>query len=138
LLLILVLYARVLRASLRAADGARLRAAGTALAWAGAALAFFLLPTQVHERYALYLLPPLLLAALWRPAGRGARLGLVWGVSGLVLLNLYYITPLLPWDRATQQFVGDVLGRGAAVIFLATGLGCGWWLARSGRNAINP
>jgi hypothetical protein len=107
----------------------------TALALAATALAFFLLPTQVHERYALYLLPFLLLAALWRPAGAGPGLEVVWVVSGLVWLNLIYIVPLVPWDRPVQQFVGDVLGRGVALVLFAAGLGCVWSLASVKREA---
>jgi peptidoglycan/LPS O-acetylase OafA/YrhL len=105
------------------------RAEATALALAAVALAFFLLPTQVHERYALYLLPFLLLAALWRPAGSGVPLSVVWVVSTLVLLNLIYIVPLVPWDRPVQQVVGEVLGRGVALVLGGVGLGCAAALA---------
>jgi hypothetical protein len=128
------LYARALwRLRGRAADARR--AYATALALAATALAFFLLPTQVHERYALYVLPFLLLAALWRPAGEGPGLGVVWVVSALILLNLVYIVPLVPWDRPVQQVVGDVLGRGVALVLFGAGLGCAWSLARVTREA---
>jgi Gpi18-like mannosyltransferase len=128
LLCILALYGRALR-RLRAAGGANRQTYATALALAAVALAFFLLPTQVHERYALYLLPFLLLAALWRPPAARWGLGLVWVVSALVWLNLYYIVPLVPWERPVQQFVGDVLGRGVALALFGVGAACLWALA---------
>jgi hypothetical protein len=110
-----------------------------ALAWAAAALAFFWLPTQVHERYALYALPPLLLVALWQPGRAHRALALVAGVSVLMWLNLSYITPLVPLARPIQQFMGDVLGRGVALLFLAALLACGWGLLRAGaRPATRP
>ena len=137
LLGVVVLLGRALwRAGPGAAGGAlwaRRRAYAAALAWAAAALAFFYLPTQVHERYALYALPPLLLAALWRPGPARAALAGVWAVSGLVFLNLYYIAPLLPQRRLQQLFIGEILGRGVAVVLLVVGLGCAWALWRAGR-----
>jgi hypothetical protein len=128
LLGIAALYGRALWRLRRVADDGG-RAYATALALAATALAFFLLPTQVHERYALYLLPFLLLTALWRPARGGVPLSVVWMVSALVLLNLIYIVPLVPWDRPVQQVVGEVLGRGVALVLGGVGLGCAAALA---------
>jgi hypothetical protein len=133
LLGIAALYGRALW-RLRGAGADDRRAEATALALAATALAFFLLPTQVHERYALYLLPFLLLAALWRPGAGGLPLGVVWVVSALVLLNLVYIVPPVPWDRPAQQVVGEVLGRGVALVLFGVGLGCLWSLATVARE----
>jgi hypothetical protein len=132
------LLARALWRARLETEGAQWRGYAAALAWAAAALAFFYLPTQVHERYALYALPPLVLAALWRPGPYRAALAGAWVVSGLVLLNLYYITPLLPQPRPQQQFIGEILGRGVAVALLAVGLGCAWALWRAGRSHRGP
>jgi Gpi18-like mannosyltransferase len=128
---VVLLYRRALRPTLGTGGGTA-RSYATALALLATALAFFLLPTQMHERYVLYSLPPLLLAILWAPRRARWWWGVYAGLSGLVLLNLYFAAALIPLDPAVLPLFADI-GRGVAVALLAIGGWCGWLLFQAGR-----
>ena len=130
------LYLRALRRL--PADGAMADLPETeagALAWGLAALLFFLLPTQVHERYALYVLPALVLAALFRVGGAAGAWRLAWLAAGLIWLNLFYIVPLLPLPRPVGQVLGEVGGRAIALAWIALAIYLAARLSRLGRSA---
>jgi hypothetical protein len=64
------------------------------------AAAFFVLPTQVHERY---LFPALALGAVLFYRGRG-WVALSVGFSAIMLLDLYWVYTLLPeWNRGMDR-----------------------------------
>jgi hypothetical protein len=86
--------------------------------------AYFYFPTEIHERYSLYLVMPLILSALLAPAPRASELWASWLAGLLILLNLVYLTPFFEWSSGQRDVYGEWVGRGAAIGLLFVAVWC--------------
>jgi hypothetical protein len=106
--------------------------------------AFFMFPTEIHERYSVYILLPLLLAAILDPKKRKTETWIVWLAGVLIWLNLIYVTPFFSWGDVQRNAYGEWVGRVVAMGLLMIAMWCAWRLFDTLRTpystavAVNP